>query len=170
MEIRQSRDESVQHERVVSMTAKSQWREAYGLLHTKCHLTHHEIRAIFQEHLGGLSYHRNMLHSEYKKDKDRWQSEANTMALLVNNPDVDAFLSAMNSVIYDGGQATVPYTLVKEVSKLVRSWNEWGESERQRINIQTKRVLARERTSGLKAWTERHLLTYLRINGIRIEV
>lgn len=92
------------------------------------------------------------------------------MALLVNNPDVDAFLSAMNSVIYDGGQATVPYTLVKEVSKLVRSWNEWGESERQRINIQTKRVLARERTSGLKAWTERHLLTYLRINGIRIEV
>jgi hypothetical protein len=152
------------------MTTMSQWREAYDLLYDKCHLTHHEIRAIFQEHLGGLSFHRNILHSRYKVDRERWQREANTMALLVNNPDVDAFLSAMNSVIYEGGQAVLTYTLVKEVSKLVRDWNDWGESERQKINIQTKRVLARERTSGLKAWTERHLLTYLRIHGIAIEV
>lgn len=152
------------------MTQMSKWRRAYRLLHDNCHLTHHEIRAIFQEHLGGLSFHKNLLHSEYKKDKLRWQTEANTLALLVNKPDVETFLNSLNSVVYDGGECLLPYTLVKEVSKLVRDWNGWGESERQKIHIQTKRVLARERTSGLNAWTERHLLTYLRINGIAIEV
>lgn len=152
------------------MTAMSKWRRAYRLLYDNCCLTHHEIRAIFQEHLGGLAYHKNLLHTEYNKDKQRWQNEANTLALLVNKPDVDEFLSALNSVVYEGGECLFPYTLVKEVSKLVRSWNEWGEPERQKVNIQTKRVLHRERTSGLNAWTERHLLTYLRINGITIEV
>ena len=152
------------------MTKMSDWRKAYRLLFDNCHLTHHEIRAIFQEHLGGLSFHKNLLYSEYKKDRGRWTDEANALALLTNNPDGEIFLTSLNGFIYEGGRAILPYTLVQEASKLVKDWNEWGEKERQKVNIQTKRGLQRERTSGLNAWTERHLLTYLRVNGIPIEV
>lgn len=152
------------------MTAMSQWRRAYRLLYDNCHLTHHEIRAIFAEHLGGLSFHKNLLHSEYKRDRTRWQDEANTFALVCQRTDVDLFIEMLNKTIYDGGEATIPYTLVKEVCRLVKDWNGWGESERKKIQNQTRRVLSRERTSGLNKWTDRHLLTYLRVNGIHIEV
>ena len=102
MGISQSRYESIINGGLVQLTAMSKWRRAYRLLYDNCCLTHHEIRAIFKEHLGGLAYHKNLLHTEYNKDKQRWQNEANTLALLVNKPDVDEFLSALNSVVEVG--------------------------------------------------------------------
>ena len=169
MGISTSRNEPIIYGRVVQVTAISQWRTAYRLLRNNCGLTHHEARAIFQEHLGGLSYHRNLLHSEYIKDKAHWMNVAEAYALTLRSEKVSQFISRLENAIKDE-EPPLCYTLVREICSLVREWNEWGEPERLVIQESIRKVLAGERSSGLKAWTERHLLTYLRINGISIEV
>ena len=153
------------------MTAVSHWRQAYRLLRTNCGLTHHEVRAIFAAHLGGLSFHRNLLANEMRKDKDSWNVEAQSFALMLRSDKVSQFIRSLNGAIWnDDGDAELCYTLVREITALVMKWNEWGEDERLLIRESTKRLLENEKKSGLNKWTERHLLTYLRINGIAIEV
>jgi hypothetical protein len=151
------------------MTAMSQWRTAYRLLRNNCGLTHHEARAIFAEHLGGLAFHKNLLHSEYKKDKAHWLKVAEGYALTHRREKVSDFIDALSKSIY-AEDPPLCYTLVREICALVREWNEWGEPERLVIQESIRKVLAGERRAGLDKWTERHLLTYLRINGISIEV
>ena len=169
MGISESRDEPIQHGRLVQVTEVSQWRRAYRLLRYNCHLTHHEARAIFAEHLGGLSYHRNLLHSEYKKNKEHWSGVAEQYALTLRCDSVSQFVDHLIKTVYSE-DPPLCYTLVREICAKVREWNEWGESERLIIQESIRRVLAGEKTSGLKAWTDRHLLTYLRINGVALEV
>ena len=166
----ESRDESIQHGRLVHMTAISQWRQAYRILRISCGLTHHEARSIFSEHLGGLSFHRNMLASELKKDKQSCSGEADAFALILRSDKVSVFVEKLNSAIWDEGEPQLYYTLVREIVQRVSEWNEWGEDERLIIHEQTRRVLNHESRRGLKEWTERHLMTYLRIRGIAIEV
>ena len=149
------------------MTGMSQWRKAWRLLRENCHLTHHQVRAIFGEHLGGLAYHRNLIHTELKADEQSWMSEANTLALLLNNEDVEVFISALRQALWVEGEPQFSLTVVRLVEKMVREWNGWGEVERQQIKDRILRRLTNwEKRTGLEAWTERHLLTYLHINGI----
>ena len=154
------------------MTRTSQWRTAYRLLRENCGLTHHEARAIFKTHLGGLSFHKNLLYSELKKDKEHWRDTAQSYAVMLNNDKVSVFIFLLEKVIKESQVDDDPlcYTLVREICEIVRGWNRWGEDERLVIQESIRKVLAHERASGLDKWTERHLLTYLRINGVVIEV
>jgi hypothetical protein len=154
------------------LTAEGHWRKAYRLLTTSCGLTHYEARAIFKEHLGGLSFHRNLLHSELKKVIQIDHAEIEAWTLLTNSEDPEQFTAALVRVVYEGGDSPlIPYHVIREIIRRVRSLNpDWDESVRQKIDNSTRSILDSESRSGLNAWTERHLLTYLRINGITIEV
>lgn len=166
----ESRNESVNNGRLVCLTQLSDWRKAYRLLRDSCGLTHHEARAIFGTHLGGLSYHRNLLYSELKRDKAEWSKVAEGYALMIRSDKVSQFISNLEKAIWGEDDDPLCYTLVREICELVRDWNDWGEDERLLIHETTQKVLKREQSSGLKAWTDRHLLTYLRINNIPLEV
>ena len=169
MGISTSRHESIHDGGLVQLTRTSQWRTAYRLLTDRCGLTHHEARSIFATHLGGLGFHKNLLYSELKKDKEHWREVAEAYALMVNNERVSVFIENLNKLVWEG-EDPLCYTLVREICDLVRDWNRWGEDERLVIQESIRRVLAHERASGLEKWTERHLLTYLRVNGVCIEV
>ena len=167
-----SRHQRLQYGRLVRLTTAGHWRKAYRLLTLSCGLTHYEARAIFKEHLGGLSFHRNLLHSELKKAIQIDHAEIEAWTLLTNTEDPDAFIASLVRIVYEGGNVPlIPYHVIREIIRRVRSLNPaWDESVRQKIDNSTRSMLDSESRSGLNAWTERHLLTYLRINGIPIEV
>lgn len=153
------------------MTAEGKWRRAYRILTTNCGLSHYAIREIFKEHLGGLSFHRNLLHTELKRLIERDEEEINGWVGLLNNPDPEVFIASLMRVVYgEGYEPDLPYHVVREIVKRVRSLNEWDEKIRRRIDDRTRRILSWESRSGLTAWNDRLLLTYLRIRGVSIEV
>ena len=152
------------------MTKPSDYTKAWRLLRSKCHLSHYQVRAIFREHLGGLSFHRNLIQRELKREEAAWEKEAEAFALMLNSDDYEEFANRLHEAVWDGDDPQLSYVLVRLVDKRVREWNGWGELQRQHINERVLRRLARyEKRTGLRAWTDRHLLTYLHINGVHFE-
>jgi len=152
------------------LTATSEYRKAWRILRTDCHLTHHQVRAIFGEHHGGLALHQNLIHTELKKDEHEWNEAAEAFALMLNHTNHTIFADRLKDAIW--GSFTEPQmclTLVRRIEKTVRNWNEWGETERNHIRSKVLRRLSNHETrTGLEAWRERLLATYLTIRGVAI--
>lgn len=165
-----SRNESSLHGGLVFLTATSEYRKAWRILRTDCHLTHHEVRSIFSEHHGGLALHQNLIHSELKKDEQEWAEAAEAFSLMLNHTDHTIFADRLKNAIW--GSSTEPQmclTLVRRIEKTVRNWNQWGEKERNFLRSKVLRRLSNhEARSGLTAWRERLLATYLTIRGVVI--
>ena len=153
------------------MSQASVWRTAWRLLRDKCGLSHYQTRAIFSEHLGGLSFHRNLVHTELKADESHYEEQAVVWALMLNNRDHEIFISRLKDIVWEEGEPILELTLVRLIDKQVREWNDWGEDVRQQIKDKVLRKLSKyESRTGLEAWTERHLQTYLAINGCDTQV
>lgn len=152
------------------MTRPSDYTKAWRLLRTNCGLSHYQVRAIFSEHLGGLAIHKNLAGRELRREEALWEQEAEAFALMLNDPDPTKFADRLYQAVWEGDEPQLAYVLVRLVEKRVREWNGWGEEDRQRIKERVLRRLSRyEKRTGLQAWTDRHLLTYLHINDVHFE-
>lgn len=165
-----SRNEPSIHGRLVLLTATSEYRKAWRILRTDCHLTHHQVRAIFGEHHGGLAIHANLIHTELKKDEAEWAEAAEAFSLMLNNTDHRVFADRLKDSIWGSfSEPQMCLTLVRRIEKTVREWNGWGEVERNHLRSKVLRRLENhEKRTGLSAWENRLLATYLTIRGVVI--
>jgi len=165
-----SRNEPSIYGRLVLLTATSDYRKAWRILRTDCHLTHHQVRAIFSEHYGGLALHSNLIHTELKKDEQEWAEAAEAFALMLNDPSHIKFADRLKDAIWGSfSEPQMCLTLVRRIDKTVRSWNGWGEKERNFIRSKViRRLTNHEKRTGLEAYRERLLATYLTIRGVVI--
>ena len=153
------------------MTKVSETRKAWRILRDDCHMTHHQVRACFDEHLGGLALHKNLIHSELKKDEEFWSESAQAYSLLLNSTDAGVFCARLSDAIWNPADDSphMTLTLARRIDKTVRSWNTWGEKERNMIRAKgLRRLENHERRTGLLIWSERMIVTYLSIRGIVI--
>tara|TARA_R110000803_G_scaffold107958_6_gene176181 strand:- start:3477 stop:3941 length:465 start_codon:yes stop_codon:yes gene_type:complete len=154
------------------LTKVSETRKAWRILRDDCHMTHHQVRAVFNEHFGGLALHKNLIYSELKKDELFWAEAAETYSLMLNNTNAETFSDRLRDAIWNPAEDSphMTLTLARRIDKTVREWNpDWGESERNLIRAKAiRRLENHERKSGLEAWSERMMQTYLSIRGVAI--
>ncbi len=109
------------------------------------------------------------MHEGQRQDTAAWESEAARFALALNTHDPELFIARLRAAIWEDGEPVLCYTLVRMIERTVRTWHGWDERTRQAIKDRVLRRLSRhEKRSGLAAWTDRHLHTYLQIRGLDI--
>ena len=115
------------------MSQASDLRTAWRLLRDKCGLSHYQTRAIFSEHLGGLSFHRNLVHTELKADESHYEEQAVVWGFDVEQSRPWNLHQHTKDIVWEEGEPILELTLVRLIDKQVREWNDWGEDVRQQI-------------------------------------
>ena len=145
--------------------------DIYDVLAVVIGLSHHEIKHLAHQHMGGSGRWKDVLWRNYRVQKDVHSELIDTCTAHAlagaNDPKVvGERILKWCWPTYPKGEPMHTYTVATRTASRVIELRGWGENERQRVWKVVRRLLRYEKRNAESLWDEKMLGTYLRIREL----